>query len=75
MSIGRGDQLPIGEEAWGDTVLMLRKGLTAGTYVDVLTERRVSVENHKGKPVLSAAQVFQCLPVALLRGDDGMSNE
>ena len=75
MSIGRGDQLPVGEEAWGNTVLMLRKGLTASTFVDVLTQRRVSVERHKGKPVLSAAQVFQCLPVALLRGDDGMSNE
>ena len=44
MSLGGGGRLPVGEEAWGDTAIMLRKGVTAGNLCRLIDQRRVERE-------------------------------
>lgn len=69
-TLGAGSRLPVGEEAWGDTVVMLRKGVRNGTYYDVFTQQRVSAESRGGKMALPVAQIFSHLTVALLVNED-----
>ena len=68
MSLGAPGRVPVGEEAWGESVLMLRRDLVCPVYRDVLSDARVEVVTRNGQPVLPLAQVFAHLPVALLEG-------
>jgi (1->4)-alpha-D-glucan 1-alpha-D-glucosylmutase len=69
-ALGGGDRWPPGEEAWGDTAVMLRKGVARHSYQDLFTRRRISPQIDKDKIVFSAAQLFSVLPVVLLINDD-----
>ncbi len=66
MSLGAPGRVPVGEEAWGESVLTLRRELPYSVYRDVLSHARVEVARQNGQPVLPLAQVFAHLPVALL---------
>ncbi len=70
MALGAGNRLPVGAEAWDDTVVLLRKGLRSATYFDVFTRQHVPVESHRGKTALPAARIFSHIPVALLVSED-----
>jgi (1->4)-alpha-D-glucan 1-alpha-D-glucosylmutase len=67
MALGADKRPPVGEEAWGDSVLQLRKD-SGGAFRDVFTGRIVEVEKRNGKYTLPLAGVFTHLPVALLEG-------
>ena len=57
-----GNGLPLGHDAWDDTVLSLGAG---GGLRDVFTGR-----TFPARPSLPAAQVFEHFPVALLVSDE-----
>jgi (1->4)-alpha-D-glucan 1-alpha-D-glucosylmutase len=66
MSLGPPGRVPVGEEAWGDAVLMLRRDLARTAYRDIFSQATVEVGTRNGQPVLPLAQIFAHLPVALL---------
>jgi len=68
MRLGAGSRSPLGESAWGDSVLVLRRELGQSVYRDVFTHRLLEVESRRGRPVLPLAKIFSHLPVALLEG-------
>lgn len=70
MALGADQRLPLGTEAWGDSVLLLRGPLTDTGYRDVFTLRRVSPERRGNKLTLPLAAVFSHLTVALLATED-----
>ncbi|WP_337174694.1 malto-oligosyltrehalose synthase [Paludisphaera sp.] len=57
---------PIGEEAWGDTVVRLHDVAPGSRYRDVFTGAEVVVEDRDGVPAVPAAVLFAHFPVALL---------
>ena len=71
LEMGGGRLVPVGEDAWRDTLILLRKGVVSRTFLDVVTRRRIGVDTFDGKLALSAAKVFSHLPVALLIDEDG----
>jgi (1->4)-alpha-D-glucan 1-alpha-D-glucosylmutase len=68
VALGAEKRPPVGEEAWGDSVLQLSRDSAAGAFRDVFTGRILEVEKRNGKPTLPLAGVFAHLPVALLEG-------
>ena len=70
LEMGGGRLVPVGEDAWRDTLILLRKGIVSRTFLDVVTRRRIGVDTFDGKLALSAAKVFSHLPVALLIDED-----
>ncbi|MET0280141.1 MAG: malto-oligosyltrehalose synthase [Steroidobacteraceae bacterium] len=59
---------PLGRATWGDTRVELPADLPPGTYVDVLTERRVNVPAECGVPrYLEVCDQFAALPLSVLR--------
>jgi (1->4)-alpha-D-glucan 1-alpha-D-glucosylmutase len=72
--LGAQSRLPVGAETWGDTEVILRKRIPAGTYRDVLTGKTVSVVAREGDPSLPVSEVFSHLPVALLINVEDSSN-
>jgi (1->4)-alpha-D-glucan 1-alpha-D-glucosylmutase len=58
-------QLPLGEAAWLDSLLLLPEG-GAGRYRNVLTGEELSSSERAGKTTLPLAQIFESSPVALL---------
>ncbi len=70
MEMGGERRLPVGEEAWGDTVVLLRKGIGSRQFRDAFTRRPIGIDTRNGKIALSAARVFSHLPVALLADED-----
>jgi (1->4)-alpha-D-glucan 1-alpha-D-glucosylmutase len=66
MGLGAGANLPLGVEAWGDSVVLLRKECRHAIYRDIFTQRMIEPEVRKGRFVLPLAKVFSHLPVALL---------
>ena len=64
--LGDAKQLPIGKEAWGDTVVTLHHAFAAGWYRNIFTGERVHAEQKGNEIELSLAQAFAHLPVALL---------
>jgi maltooligosyltrehalose synthase len=51
---------------WADTRIQLPPELADGTLRDVFTGATIAAEHVDGAPALSAAAVFERLPVALL---------
>jgi (1->4)-alpha-D-glucan 1-alpha-D-glucosylmutase len=69
-ALGTRDALPIGDEVWRGSVVLLRPNVVCPSYQDVFTGRTLTpVAGDGGQPVLLAADVFAHLPVALLQGD------
>jgi len=68
MALGAAKRLPLGEEAWGDSELVLRKDLPGGAFRDVFTQRTLEVQGRNGRRMIRLANVFAHLPVALLEG-------
>jgi (1->4)-alpha-D-glucan 1-alpha-D-glucosylmutase len=66
MSLGAPGRVPVGEQAWGDSVLMLRRDLARTAYRDIFSQTTLEVGARNGQPVLPLAQIFAHLPVALL---------
>ena len=64
-------RLPIGEEVWGDTEIVLRKQLPAGAYREVFTGQTGSAVWRGGTLVLPVSQAFSHLPIALLISTEG----
>ncbi len=62
---------PVGDGAWGDTVVMLRKHLAGTSFRDVLTGRRLDANRREGYLALPVAEAFACLPIALLAQVEG----
>ena len=58
-------QLPLGDQAWLDSFLSLPEGAARG-YRNVVTGEALSAVEHRGKPVLFLARIFESAPVALL---------
>ena len=59
-------RLPVGLETWGNAEVVLRKQLPERPYRDILTGRTLTSARRNGNLVLSAADAFAHLPVALL---------
>jgi (1->4)-alpha-D-glucan 1-alpha-D-glucosylmutase len=68
IALGADKRPPVGEAAWGGSVLQLRKDSYAGAFRDVFTGRILEVEKRNGKYTLPLAGVFTHLPVAVLEG-------
>jgi (1->4)-alpha-D-glucan 1-alpha-D-glucosylmutase len=68
MGLDSGQRTPIGEETWGDSMLLLRHDLEHQAYRDVFSHRIVRTETRNGQRVLKLAEVFGNLPLALLEG-------
>ena len=66
MALAAPHKVPIGEETWGDSVLVLRRGTPHTAYRDVFSQATVETGTRNGQPVLALAKVFAHLPVALL---------
>jgi (1->4)-alpha-D-glucan 1-alpha-D-glucosylmutase len=58
--------LPHGRQIWGDTMLPLPEELGARTWHSLFTGATLRAQAHQGRPVLPAAEMFACFPVALL---------
>jgi (1->4)-alpha-D-glucan 1-alpha-D-glucosylmutase len=69
MALGAKECLPVGEETWRNSDLMLRTELGCNEYQDVFTQLSVKTEIRNGKAVLPLRDVFSHLPLALLVGD------
>jgi (1->4)-alpha-D-glucan 1-alpha-D-glucosylmutase len=69
-ALGAGQSLPVGEEAWGESFLILRSELGNREYRDALTQLPVKPEARNGKFVLPLRHVFAHLPLALLVGEN-----
>ena len=70
LALGAGQSLPVGEEAWGESFLVLRSELGNHPYRDAFTQEPVKPEARNGKVVLPLRQVFAHLPLALLVGEN-----
>jgi (1->4)-alpha-D-glucan 1-alpha-D-glucosylmutase len=68
MALGAEKTRPIGEEAWGDSALMLRRDISRAAYRDVFSGGSIETVRRNGKRTLRLAEVFAHLPVALLEG-------
>jgi (1->4)-alpha-D-glucan 1-alpha-D-glucosylmutase len=66
LALGAAQSLPVGEAAWGDSVLLLRAELGSQTYRDIFTQLPVKPGVRNGKSVLPLRHVFAHLPLALL---------
>ena len=69
--LGADHSLPVGEETWGDTTVMLRRQFATKTYRDIFTGQTVAVGNRKNHQVLPLSEVFSRLPLTLLVPEDG----
>ena len=58
-------QLPLGESAWMDSILLLPEG-GAGRYRNVITGEECNSSEHAGKAGIPLARLFASAPVALL---------
>jgi hypothetical protein len=68
MRLGAATRPPVGEEVWGDSLLVLRREFGNALYRDVFTHRLIEIEKRKEKHVLPLASIFGQMPVALLEG-------
>ncbi len=68
MGLGAGDGPPVGNEVWRDAAVLLRRDVVCPSYRDVFTGRTLTPVARDGQRVLTAADVFSHLPVALLEG-------
>jgi (1->4)-alpha-D-glucan 1-alpha-D-glucosylmutase len=68
MGLGASDSLPIGEETWGDSALVLRRDLSHLAYREVFSQTTIETAQQNGRTVLPLAKAFSQLPVALLYG-------
>ena len=64
--LGDAAQLPIGNQVWHETAVLLPEELKNGSFRDVLTGQVIQGNKQQGKRGLSLAEVFAHLPVALL---------
>ncbi len=67
-------QPPLGEEAWSDTAVMLRREFADTSYREILTGRTITVERRNGHAVLPVWEAFAHLPVALLTPSQGQDH-
>ncbi len=65
-NLGDATQLPIGEQVWGKTAILLPDELASGLYRDVITGLNVRTIEHEGKRLLPLAKAFVHLPAVLL---------
>ncbi len=57
--------LPLGEEAWGDTVLVLPEGC-GGRFRNVINGEELEAQEHEGEKVIRLSRLFGEVSVALL---------
>jgi (1->4)-alpha-D-glucan 1-alpha-D-glucosylmutase len=70
-ALGARDTLPVGDEVWRDSGVLLRREVVCTSYRDVFTGRTLTPVARDGHLMLPAAQLFFHLPVALLQGETG----
>jgi (1->4)-alpha-D-glucan 1-alpha-D-glucosylmutase len=58
--------IPVGENVWGDTRVVLPKQFEQRRFEDVLTGGTIEVQEHNGNAVIPLARAFEHCPVALL---------
>lgn len=68
--LGADRSLPVGEELWNDTAVVLRRQIAATNYRDLFTGNVVATEKRNGNLVLPVSEVFSHLPIALLTSGD-----
>ncbi len=66
LNMTRHGELPVGADAWGDTVVILPRMLEATEYTDAISGRTVPTVEHNGKQAIRLADAFAVLPQALL---------
>jgi (1->4)-alpha-D-glucan 1-alpha-D-glucosylmutase len=64
--LGADRSLPVGEETWSDTAVILRKQTTATHFRELFTGRLIATEKRNGDLVLPISEGFSHLPIALL---------
>jgi (1->4)-alpha-D-glucan 1-alpha-D-glucosylmutase len=68
MSLGADKRTPTGAEAWGDSMLMVRRDVAHSAWRDVFTQCTIEADTQSAKQKLPLAKLFAHLPVALLYG-------
>lgn len=62
--------LPLGQEVWQDTRIILKSDATARGYRNLFTGELLEIEEHEGGGILSLRKVLSLFPVALLHRVD-----
>jgi hypothetical protein len=62
MALGAEESLPVGEETWRNSDVMLRAELDCNEYQDVFTQISVKTEIRSGKAILPVRDLFSHLP-------------
>lgn len=69
--MGSESRMPVGEQAWSDTAVLLRKQWMGVRWREVFSGRLIEARERRGAPSLPLAGIFQSLPLALLiRADE-----
>jgi len=58
----------VGDQAWGDSELLIRRDPRASAYRDVFTQATIETVMKNGKRALPLGKVFATMPLALLEG-------
>ncbi len=61
---------PVGDEAWGDTRIILPKKLKEARYHNIFTGEALQPVERNGRPELRLADIFVALPVSVLKSVD-----
>lgn len=70
MALGAERGIPVGEPAWGDSTLVLRRDLARPAFRDVFTQSTIRTVHHNERHSLPLSEVLSRLPVALLESID-----
>jgi (1->4)-alpha-D-glucan 1-alpha-D-glucosylmutase len=64
--LGPPDRLPIGRDAWNETLIVMEKKMRFCRYRDVFTGEALAVSEQNNRNGLSLADLFSRLPVAMI---------
>ncbi len=65
------EELPLGEEIWKDSRIVLPEGITGDKFQNVFTGETVRLREQDAKNVLALGEIFASFPVALLESEPG----
>jgi maltooligosyltrehalose synthase len=67
--LGADRSLPVGEETWSDTAVILREQTNATHYRELFTGHVIATEKRDGTLVLPVSEVFSSLPIVVLTSE------
>lgn len=70
--LGDAETVPTGERSWGDSAIAAPAGFTDTEYEEILSGRTVMMSQNRGQLQFKAADLFENLPLAVLRARGGL---